>query len=380
MWPPSPNLIDLPKLPHPEPVEGRPQTRSVYPPLVALTCQRILLTITAMNGNVSNPDVAVARPPSRLFYGWWILVVCSLLAIFGGGLDQALTILVVPMRDDLSMSILSIGFIFTLAAGAGTVAGLLVGWLADRYGSRPLVLFGGLAAGAGLVLFSLADSYGHFLVTFAVAIAGITFGFSTITLLSTVNRWFDRGRPMAMAVLMTGFAAAPVFVAPLAGVGLAVTDWRSVLVYTGVFLCALTAVGWLALRSRPEDKGLWPDGAPTPPITPDFTVRKAIRTGAFWALVLGGMVLNDAGDTTVEDISPVLTAAMAVLAIPLTFGLGVASGRIPPRKSLSGALVIGALGHVALLVLDSDPGTVAFLSAMAVVQGGNAAYWIMVGD
>ena len=24
MWPPSPNLIDLPKLPHPEPVEGRP--------------------------------------------------------------------------------------------------------------------------------------------------------------------------------------------------------------------------------------------------------------------------------------------------------------------------------------------------------------------
>ena len=35
---------------------------------------------------------------------------------------------------------------------------------------------------------------------------------------------------------------------------------------------------------------------------------------------------------------------------------------------------------MALLVLDSDPGTVAFLSAMAVVQGGNAAYWIMVGD
>ena len=333
-----------------------------------------------MNGNVSNPDVAVARPPSRLFYGWWILVVCSLLAIFGGGLDQALTILVVPMRDDLSMSILSIGFIFTLAAGAGTVAGLLVGWLADRYGSRPLVLFGGLAAGAGLVLFSLADSYGHFLVTFAVAIAGMTLGFSTITLLSTVNRWFDRGRPMAMAVLMTGFAAAPVFVAPLAGVGLAVTDWRSVLVYTGVFLCALTAVGWLALRSRPEDKGLWPDGAPTPPTTPDFRVREAIRTGAFWALVLGGMVLNDSADTTVEDISPVLTAAMAVLAILLTFGLGVASGRIPPRKILSGALVIGALGHVALLVLDGDPGTVAFLSAMAVVQGGNAAYWIMVGD
>ena len=109
-------------------------------------------------------------------------------------------------------------------------------------------------------------------------------------------------------------------------------------------------------------------------------MRKALHTGAFWAMVLGGMVLNDAADTTVNGITPVMTVAMPVLAILLTFGMGVAAGKIPPRKILSVGLIIGALGHLVLLLMDGGVGAVVFLSAVAVVQGGSAVYWIMAGD
>ena len=54
--------------------------------------------------------------------------------------------------------------------------------------------------------------------------------------------------------------------------------------------------------------------------------------------------------------------------------------RFRPEKSCPFGLIIGALGHGALLILDNDFGTVAFLSAVAVVQGGSAVYWIMAGD
>ena len=67
----------------------------------------------------------------------------------------------------------------------------------------------------------------------------------------------------------------PAFGPLLAGLGMFGISWRSTLLYSGVFLCTLTALGCLVLRSRPEDVGLWPDGETTPPITPDFTVRKA---------------------------------------------------------------------------------------------------------
>ncbi len=338
------------------------------------------LTITTMNDSPSPHDVTSTGPPGRLFYGWWILVVCSLLATFGGSVPQSQSFLVIPMRHELGLASASTALIFTLAAAAGTVAGLLIGWLADRFGTRPLVLFGGLAAGVGLVLSSLADTYWHFLLTFAVGFAGVTVGFNMITLLSTVNRWFSRRKPVAMATLMTMFAIGSAFVPPLVAWGMDGVGWRSTMWGLGVFLCVLTALACLVLRSRPEDVGLWPDGEAASPSAPDFTVGEAMRTGAFWVLVLGGMVLNDGTDSTVEDISPLLTAVKAVLAILLTFVMGVAAGKFSPRKILSFGLGVGALGHAALLLLDSDVGTVTFLSAVAVVQGGSAVFWIMVGD
>ena len=295
-------------------------------------------------------------------------------------MPQSQSFLVIPMRHELGLASASTALIFTLAAAAGTVAGLLIGWLADRFGTRPLVLFGGLAAGVGLVLSSLADTYWHFLLTFAVGFAGVTVGFNMITLLSTVNRWFSRRKPVAMATLMTMFALGSAFVPLLVAWGMTTIGWRVVLLSWGVFLCVLTALACLALCSRPEDMGLWPDGDAEPPSTPDFTVREAMRTGAFWILVLGGMVLNDATDSTVEDITPLLSVLMAVLAILLTFVMGVAAGKIPPRKLLSVGLAVGALGHLILLLLDNDVGSVVFLSAVAVAQGGSAVYWIMVGE
>ena len=333
-----------------------------------------------MNDGASHSDGVPAGPSRRVFYGWWILLVCSLLAIFGGAVTQSQSLLVIPMRDEMGLTTQSSVLVFALAAASGAVAGLLVGWLADRFGSRPLVLFGGLAAGVGLVLSSPADSFWHFILTFALAFAGATFGFSMITLLSLVNRWFSRRRPVAMATLMTMFALGSAFVPLLVALGLATIAWRGGLLFSGIFLCALTALAFLALRSRPEDMGLFPDGAAEPPRAPDFTVREAMRTAAFWTLVLGGMVLNDAADSTVEEISPLLTSVMAMLAILLTFAMGVTAGKFAPRKILSFGLVIGALGHAALLLLDSEVGTVAFLAALSVAQGGSAVYWIMVGD
>ncbi|MYC28810.1 MAG: MFS transporter [Chloroflexi bacterium] len=337
-------------------------------------------TITAMIDPASSPDVGPANRPRRPFYGWWILVVCCLLAVLGGAATYNSALFVVPMRDDLDFRAGSAAIIFLYATAFAAVAGLLVGWLADRFGARPLVLFGGFAAAGGLLLASPANSHWHFLVTFAIAFAGATVGFSMITLLSTVNRWFIRRRPVAMATLLTMFSLGPACVPLLVAWGMSGVGWRNTLLGLGVFLCILTVVACLVLRNRPEDMSLQPDGDASPPSIPEFRVRDALRTGPFWAMVLGGVVLNDSTQSAVEAFSPILTAVMAALAILLTFVLGVTAVWIPPRKILSGVFIAGAMGHLAWLVLNNEVGTVGFLSGNALVQGGSAVYWIMAGD
>ena len=59
---------------------------------------------------------------------------------------------------------------------------------------------------------------------------------------------------------MTMFSVGPTFVPLLLALGMDSVGWRSVLLFLGVFLCVLTALACLVLRSRPEDIGLWPDG------------------------------------------------------------------------------------------------------------------------
>ena len=333
-----------------------------------------------MNDHPGPNDSTSSGKTARPFYGWWVLLCCCLLAVFGGAVVHSSTLFVVPMSEELGLTPGDAALIFLYATASTALIGPLVGWLADRFGSRPLVLIGGLAAGVGLLLSSPASSHWQFLATFAVAFAGTTAGFSMITLLSLVNRWFSRRRPVAMATLMTMFALGPTLVPLPVAWGMVALGWRNSLLVLGVFLCVLAAIAGMVLRNRPEDIALRPNGDPQPPSAPDFRVREAVRTGAFWALVLGGIVVIDAPNSAVEADSPVLSVTMALLAILLTFVLGVAASRIAARKILAAGAAIGAGGYVALAILDSNLGMLLFHTAMAVAQGGIAVYWIMVGD
>ena len=91
----------------------------------------------------------------------------------------------------------------------------------------------------------------------------------------------------------------------------------------------------------------------------DFTVRQALRTQAFWFLLLGVITRVSATNSIIIHLFPILawkgideqTATIAAsvmffLAIPLRFLLGMAGGRFSPRKLLFYGMNLGAVGLV----------------------------------
>jgi MFS family permease len=287
------------------------------------------------------------------------------------------------------------------------MGGPLVGWLVDKFGGRPMILFGGLTAGVGLILVSHAHSYWAFVLLFVgVVSVGKTAGLGQ-TLMATVNQWFIRRKAVAMSTLMTAFAGGGAIVVPLLHLGIAGVGWRDTLQYTGIFICLLTLPVVLVIRSRPEDMGLRPDGDALPvverqggpsgakPIREDgdFTVREATRTQAFWFMLVGIVARVSATNAIIIHIFPLLedngltpsTAAVYVsvmffMAIPLRFALGVAGGRVSPRKMLFIGMNMGAMGLLALLVPGGQVGVVVFILGFGVVEGATAVNWIMLGD
>ena len=132
-----------------------------------------------------------------------------------------------------------------------SVGGIFAGWLAGKIGIRPIVLFGGVMSGAGLLLAGsggLWELYaGHFLL---MGLFGNAFMFTP--LLTYVSRWFEKRRGSAVALISSGQSVAgalwpTVITFAMDGIG-----WRQTMQAYGVFLAVVViALATLFLRAPP---------------------------------------------------------------------------------------------------------------------------------
>ena len=356
-------------------------------------------------GNSSSVSGRRGRP----FYGWWVVAVASLQGMIGNGaISSGFPIFFEPIRQQLGIGYAQMSLVFSLARAEGGMGSPVVGWLVDKFGSRPLILIGGLTAGIGLVLLSMANTYLQLVLIFVFVVSmGKTAGLGQ-TLMATVNQWFIRRKAVAMSTLMTAFAGGGAIVLPLLNLGISHLGWRETLRIMGLVIFLLTIPVALVIRSKPEDMGLRPDGDAAPRSADrtggperartrqgsvEFTVRQALRTRTFWLMLFGVVTRVSATNAIIIHMFPILedegltaqTAAIYVsimffLAIPLRFVMGVAGGKLSPRLLLFAGMNFGALALVALLIWDGTFAVVVFILALAVVEGVSSVNWIMLGD
>ena len=123
------------------------------------------------------------RNPSRIFYGWRMLAIISVIsAINGGFYSKGAALFLLPVESSLGLSRASTSLIFSLAKSAGAVQGPLLGLMVDRFGSQKMLLIGTVLTGVGFLLFARAATFW----AFGVAYLGfISLGVATAFSLST---------------------------------------------------------------------------------------------------------------------------------------------------------------------------------------------------
>jgi sugar phosphate permease len=128
------------------------------------------------------------------------------------------------------------------------------GVLADTLGSRFAVTLGNIVAGAGSVVFGLAETFatasiGRFLVGLGVSVV-------FVGLMKSNTVWFSERRygTISGLTLLLGNLGAIAATGPLALMLLHV-DWRMLFVGLGVFAMGLGLVSWWLVRDKPEDLG-----------------------------------------------------------------------------------------------------------------------------
>ena len=337
------------------------------------------------------------HPRTPFYYGWLILGITSLATFTATGVSQVvLGGIQVYISDDTGWNVSTFSYAATIGTWCSGLIAPFIGRMADRYGPRWLMPAGLVIAGVCFLLLSGVSSVWQFYAAYIVARA-----VSNTVLIGLVPRtaavnFFRRRRNIALAMVST--------FRPIAGainiqIFALVANWRHTYRYLGIASLLLIVPVVLAMRRRPEDIGLQPDGDErTPPSSPSpggrgsrttapssetsWTVREAIRTRPYWLIVATACVGTLASSSVGFSLVPYLvegaelsvTAAAGVLSFGTVLsianvGWGILSDKFTPRRCLMVTMVGSGALLAYLTMVDSLAEALVFALVWGVFSG-----------
>ncbi|XP_054631122.1 monocarboxylate transporter 2-like [Dunckerocampus dactyliophorus] len=170
--------------------------------------------------------------------GWgWAVVFAAFISIgFAYAFPKSLTIYYKEIQEYFSVSYSQIAWVSSVMLASMYAAGPVSSILVNRYGSRPVVMVGGLMVGCSMVLASFGTTIFHLYICIGV-IGGFGLAFNLQPALTIIGTYFHVKRPMANGLAMTG---SPVILFSLAPLNQFLFDsfgWRgSFLILGGIVL------------------------------------------------------------------------------------------------------------------------------------------------
>ncbi|BCA62708.1 hypothetical protein HMP09_1942 [Sphingomonas sp. HMP9] len=316
----------------------------------------------------------------------WPLVVGGMIGIgTGSGLYQNLSSLFTPgMMADLHWSR---GDIAT-AGGLGLVGGLVapfVGRLTDRIGVRSVIVAAMLLLGIAYVgLSRISGSLWQFQGLVLCLVLAVP-GTSALVYGKLISSAFTRYRGTALGIATSGQSVTTICVPPVLSLIIASAGWRGGFLALGVLtsLVALPLV-LLSIRRAPSLRLVQLDRSNGSQSDTNYTGRQARRTGTFWRLAVGVMLINMGTVGLVSQLVPFgidhgLSATQAALLLA-SYGSSQVAGRVVigllvdrfrPQTVAAGAALFSGIGF-ALLQL-SEPGFAILMIAVFVAGIMNGA-------
>ena len=319
------------------------------------------------------------------YYGWVVLGMMMIAGAMAAGSTQPfMAVMLKPMTEEFGWSRTEA----TTAISMGTIgtgfASPFIGRLADRFGPRLLVPLGGVLLALAFFFIAGVNALWQFYLAYILARSIASPCLSGVGAQTAMINWFATKRGRAMGLIVMTLPLANAVQAPLAQWITDQAGWREVFVLFGGLSAVLVIVpAYLILRRRPEDLGLYPDGAPGPAETRqsgarraqtgvsmsnyDFTLKQALHTRVFWLIVvasflsiLGGGAVSFHQVAYFQDLGLSRTVAAAsistfTLAGAFSSGLwGLLSERISERLLATVLTVAGAITVLAMLEVRTE--------------------------
>ena len=290
------------------------------------------------------------KAPKKFFYGWIIVLCCTLLMAVGTGIFvNCVGIFVKPVCEDLGFERGTFTLYTTITSVLSMLAMLVFG---ELYRKKPrrirlYIAIGGLTGCLVFFGYSLSSKLWHFYTLSAIygCVATTLAGISVTTL---VNNWFVDKRGLATGLAFAGSGVSAAIMTPV--LTTVVTDYGWRMGYRTMSLVSFIILipAMLLIRLEPSDKGLLPYGVTPHPSEEDkrsipvieqtgLTRAQAVKTSSFYfqsigifCLSLAGMGISNHAISYFTDIgySPLTASTAMSLVMTIMIGAKILLGAV----------------------------------------------------
>ncbi|SDQ07687.1 MFS transporter [Virgibacillus salinus] len=317
----------------------------------------------------------------KFYYGWFIVFIGGLGIFFSGpGQTYSISLFIDEYINDFGWSRTEVSGLYSSATLVAGLTMMFVGRFIDRFGQRFMMVTVGIVFAVACFFNSAVTNMfmlaiGFFLVRLL--------GQGTMSLIpnTLVAQWFVKKRGRAFSFMTMGSFISAMLLPIINSWLIQTWDWQFAWRFWGVSLLVIfVPIALFGVRNRPEVMGLEPDGTneaddensepvigtTLPESEEDWTLKEAMRTWAFWGILVSvsipsmintGITFHIISIFDSNGLSPGVAAMvlslMAIVGLPMSLVSGFITEKIQTNYLLASVFVIEMIFMLMLLITKS---------------------------
>ena len=269
---------------------------------------------------------------NRITYrGWWIVAVAAIAMSTGPGQFAfgALGLFIKPLGEEFGWDRAQVSLAATYFTIALAFSIPIIGQLADRFGSRKVILPSVLVFASLLALPALLVDTLWELFLLYILMGCLGAGANALPYLRTIATWFDVRRGLAIGIAMGGSGAGFAYVPPLVQYVIDTHGWRAGYICLAIFIVIVTLpLVYFFLRDAPARQGREDERV----VKSSLELSAVFKSGLLWQLFLIFCLLSFGLYGVLAHLAPMMsdrgmTAADAAL-VQATLGIAIVISRV----------------------------------------------------
>ena len=336
-----------------------------------------------------------------MYYGWFIVggAALSQVAIVGF-FSYAFSLLVLPLQTSFDASRTEVMYTMSFTTILGLFLAPVIGFMADKYSIRWLMVSGAVIFGGGLFALSMTQTLFQFALIFAFVMALSNQLLGPLCGSATISRWFTASRGKALGLAATGSSLGGMLLPALFAIWLGDNgNWRSALQNLS-YVVLLTVLPYLLIfmrdfsENKPSDNvattaNTSSDNEPQPASEQhEYTLKSIVKHPGYWIVGITLALLFSTYSALLANLTPYLsgqgldksTAAQVIMMLAIAGLIGkILFGYAADKINLRLALSITQAAVIAgLVLLATGPSYVVICAAIILLglsTGGMLPVW-----